>query len=177
MKQGDGTSVARGNGACMGLAEWLNGFRELHEEAKKGGLSGRELTDYYAARDELARALLAAQRIALKPDQRPRRVLRVARALQADLEFHDGAARAMTLDVSAGGFGVLLAKPPRMGDEVKVSLRIPGGESIRGNAHVVEVRRQAGNAYACFEFVELDAAEAERLESFVFDAVLDRLRS
>jgi hypothetical protein len=161
----------------MTFAEWLNSFRQLHDKAKKGRLSGREFTDYHAARDELARALLAAQRIALKPGQRPRRVLRVTRALQADLEFHDGSERAMTLDVSTGGFRVLLGKPPRMGDEAKVSLRIDGGEPIRGSARVVEVKRQVGNAYACFEFVGLDATEAERLESFVFDAVLELLKS
>jgi hypothetical protein len=161
----------------MGLTEWLKGFRELHEQARRGGLSGRELTDYHAARDELARALLATQRIALKPGQRPRRVLRVARALQADLEFHDGSERAMTLDVSAGGFAVLLARPPGVGDEVRVSLRIPGDEPIRGSVRVVGVKRQVGNAYACFEFVGLDAIEAERLESFVFDAVLAQLKS
>src|ERR671928_230325 len=50
---------------------------------------------------ELARALLAAQRVTIPTGLRPRRALRVARALQADLDFGTKAVRATTLDVSA----------------------------------------------------------------------------
>jgi c-di-GMP-binding flagellar brake protein YcgR len=160
----------------MGLGDWLKGFRELHERAKAGGLAGRDLTAYHGARDELARALLAAQHLALQPGQRPRRVLRVSRALQADLEFHDGSVRAMTTDVSAGGFGALLARPPRLDEEVKVSLRVPGGEPLRAEARVVESKALPGNARACFAFIGLDEADTERLERFVFDAVLAQLQ-
>lgn len=160
----------------MGLGEWLRGFRELHAKAKKGTLGGRDLAHYQAARDELARALLAAQHVALQAGQRPRRVLRVARALQADLEFHDGDERATTLDVSTGGFSALLASPPRPDDEVKVSLRIPGGEPLRCRCRVLEVKQQVGNVRASFAFARLDEAETERLEMFVFDAVLAQLQ-
>jgi hypothetical protein len=160
----------------MGLSEWLKGFRTLHEKAKQGGLTGRDLTHYQAARDELARALLAAQHISLQPGRKPRRVLRVARALQADLEFHDGNERAMTLDVSPGGFSALLSRPPRVDDEVTVSLRIPGGEPIKSSARVLEVKQQVGNVRACFAFAGLDEAEVDRLEMFVFDAVLGQLQ-
>ena len=65
----------------MGQAEWVKAFRDLHERAKRGALDGRDRSDYLAARDELARVLLATQRVALQPGQRPRRALRVARAL------------------------------------------------------------------------------------------------
>jgi len=160
----------------MGLSEWLSGFRALHAKAKQGLLAARELASYQAARDELARALLAAQHVALQAGQRPRRVLRVARALQADLEFHDGDERVITLEVSSGGFSALLARPPRVGDEVKASLRIPGGEPVRATARVLEVKQQVGNVRASFAFVGLDGAEIERLEIFVFDAVLAQLQ-
>ncbi len=161
----------------MSLGEWLKGFRDLHEKAKQGTLAARDLTGYHAARDELARALLAAQHLTLRPGQRPRRVLRVARALQADIEFHDGSERAMTLDVSAGGFSALLARPPKLDDEVKVALRVPGGEPLRTVARVLEVKQQVGNARACFTFVGLDEADTERLEVFVFDAALAQLQA
>jgi len=160
----------------MGLADWLKGFRTLHDQARRKALSGRDLTDYHAARDELARALLAAQHVALQPNQRPRRALRASRALQVDLEFHDGRARAMTLEVGAGGFAALLAKPPRVDDQLKVSLRLPGGEPLRADARCVDVKIQPGNARACFHFVALDDDDSERLELFVFDAVLEQLQ-
>jgi hypothetical protein len=159
----------------MSLAEWLRTFRNLHEQAKKKALSPRELETYLAGRDELARALLAAQHVALQPGVKSRRALRVSRALQADLEFHDGNVRAMTLDVSAGGFAALLAAPPKAGERCKVSLRIPGGEVLRCEARVVEVKKLPGNARAAFEFVALSTEDLERVETFVFDAVLAQL--
>ncbi len=163
-------------GERMSLGEWLRGFRDLHEKAKKGALAARDLAGYHAARDELARALLAAQHVALKPEQRPRRMLRVARALQVDIEFHDGTERAMTLDVSAGGFSALLARPPRVDDEVKATLRVPGGEPLRASARVLEAKQQVGNARGTFAFVGMEEADTERLEVFVFDAVLAQLQ-
>ncbi len=159
----------------MSLSGWLKAFRDLHERAKTGKLSPAEVKTYRSARDELARALLSAQRIALQPGKTPRQVLRVARALQADVEFHDGTERSTTRDVSAGGFGALLARPPKLDDEVKVSLRIPGGEALRCGAQVREVKLQAGNVYVCFAFIALPEAQVERLEMFVFDAVLAEL--
>jgi hypothetical protein len=159
----------------LGLGEWLKEFRALHEQAKKGALKGATLTAYRSGRDELARALLVAQRIAVPPGQAPRKALRVSRALQADLEFVDGSVRAMTVDVSPGGFGALLPRPPKVGEELKVSLRIPGGEPLRAEARVVEAKPLAGSARASFQLMGLDEADAERLELLVFDTVLAQL--
>lgn len=161
----------------MGMREWLKSFKELHAAAKSGALSARDATQCRAARDELARALLSAQRIAVTGGNRPRRLLRVARALQADLEFHDGNVRAMTLDVSAGGFSALMERPPRVEDPVKASLRIPGAEPLRAEARVVNVKQQVGNSRVGFEFVGLGEEDVERLELFVFDAVLTQLQA
>lgn len=160
----------------MGFADWLREFRALHEKARRGALRGDELTAYRAGRDELARALLAAQRLTASGGQPARRALRVPRALQADLEFVDGNVRVMTLDVSAGGFGALMAKPPKVGEELTAVLRVPGGEPLRAAARVVDVKQQVGNARASFQLVGLEEADAERLELLVFDAVLAQLQ-
>jgi hypothetical protein len=160
----------------MGIVSWLDRFKTLHRKAGTGALAPQEAVEYQTARDELARALLAAQHVALQPSQRPRRALRVSRALQADLDFHDGRARAMTMEVGAGGFAALLARPPRVDDELKVTLRLPGAEPLRADARCVEVKVQPGNARACFQFVALGDDDLERLEMFVFDAVLEQLQ-
>ncbi len=161
----------------MSLSQWLKGFKDLHEKAKRGALSERELAAYHAARDELARALLSAQHIALQPGQRPRQALRASRALQADIEFHDGTVRAMTLSISAGGFGALLAKPPRVDDEAKVVIRVPGGDPLRCEVRTLQVKQQVGNSRVAFQFVALPPADAERIETFVFDAILEQLEA
>ncbi len=117
-----------------GLAQWLLEFRQLHEKARRGQLSGRELQLYRSGRDELARALLAAQRLTLRPGETPRRALRVARALQVDLDFATSRERAVTIDLSTGGFSCLLAKAPPVGDEAGFSLRLPASDALAGRA-------------------------------------------
>lgn len=159
----------------MSFAAWLAEFRKVHAEAKRGALAGAALTDYQEARNELARALLAAQHVALEPGMQPRRSLRAARALQADIAFFDGSVRVATRTISPGGFAAVLAKPQKTGEEVTVTLRLPGGEPIQCDASVVESKPQAGNAHVSFRWVGLSEADADRLEMAVFDAVLEQL--
>jgi hypothetical protein len=160
----------------MDFRQWLAQFRHLHDAAKRGVLDGSSLADYHTARDELARALLAAQHVAIEPGQRPRRQLRALRALQVDVAFFDGTLRATTRQVSSGGFSALLAHAPKAGEEVKVTLRLPGTDPLQVAAQVVETKPQAGNAHVSFQWVGLGEEEVERLEVFVFDAVLEELK-
>jgi hypothetical protein len=78
------------------LTEWLLGFRTLHEKARRGQLRDADAVRYRAGRDELARALLTAQCLQLKSGETPRRAMRVARALQVDLDLPAGRHRAGT---------------------------------------------------------------------------------
>jgi hypothetical protein len=159
-----------------GLAEWLQGFRQLHEKARRGPLQGAVLEAYRAGRDELARALLAAQRLALRPGETPRRALRVARALQVDLDLVTSRERAVTIDLSTGGFACLLAKGPPVGEEVGFSLRLPASDPLVGRARVQDVKVLPGNARVSFAFVNQSEEEKERIEMFVFDTVLAHLQ-
>ncbi len=158
-----------------GLAQWLLEFRQLHEKARRGQLSERERQAYRSGRDELARALLAAQRLTLRPGETPRRALRVGRALQVDLDLATARDRAVTIDLSTGGFSCLLAKAPPVGDEVGFSLRLPASDPLAGRARVTDVKVLPGNVRVSFQFVNQGDAERERLELFVFDTVLAQL--
>ena len=157
------------------LTEWLLTFRQLHEKARRGQLRDAELGRYRAGRDELARALVAAQRLQLKAGEAPRRALRVARALQVDLDLATARTRAVTNNLSTGGFACLLPKAPALGDEVGFTLRLPATDPVAGRARVQDVKVQPGNARVAFMFLSLTDAERERLELFVFDTVLDHL--
>lgn len=158
-----------------GLAEWILSFRHLHEKARRGLLGERELQTYRSGRDELARALLAAQRLTLRPGETPRRALRVARALQVDLDLVTSRERAVTIDLSTGGFSCLLAKAPPVGDEVGFTLRLPASEPLAGRARAQDVKVLPGNVRAAFQFTNPSDADKERLEMFVFDTVLAQL--
>ncbi|MEI7705744.1 MAG: PilZ domain-containing protein [Deltaproteobacteria bacterium] len=160
----------------MSLKDWVARFRTQHELARGGKLSGDSLTAYRAMRDELARALLGAQTASLRSGEVPRQVLRVARALQADLEWSVDRARAVTQEISAGGFSALLAKAPPTDEEVKVKLRLPGVESVAGLARVVGVVVQPSVVRVSFAFQGLSDAERERVEIAVFDTVLQNIQ-
>lgn len=161
----------------MGFGDWLRAFRALHQGAKEGKLSAAEQESYRNGRDELARALLAAQQVMLRTGEVPRRQLRAARALQVELEIGKQKVKGLTQDVSAGGFGLLLAAPPQPGDQLRCVLRLPGQEPVAGVARVADVKVLPGNARAAFAWVSLPVADTERLETFVFDAVLQQLGS
>ncbi|HET6413232.1 MAG TPA: PilZ domain-containing protein [Anaeromyxobacter sp.] len=160
----------------MALSDWLKEFRAVHAEAKRSGLDAERLGEYQAARDELARALLSAQHVALEPGQKPRRALRVSHALAAEIAFSDRTVKVATRSVSSGGFAALLALPPKTGEEGKVTLRMPGGEVMQAAARVVEVKSQTGSAHVSFAWLALSEAEVERIETFVFDVVLEQLQ-
>lgn len=159
----------------LSLAEWIRGFKALHEKARAGKLSKAEADTYRGARDELARALLGAQRLTVKPGETPRQALRVARALQVDLDLLTSNVRAITIDLSTGGFACLLAKAPPGGDEIGFSLRIPGAEPLVGRVRVADIKPQQGNVRVSFQFVGVSGEDKERVELFVFDTVLQQM--
>jgi hypothetical protein len=159
----------------MSLKEWLTRFQAQHQRARAGTLDADGWASYRAGREELARALMAAQKASLKPGEAARQGLRVARAIQADLEWSVEKVRVVTLDVSAGGFGALLARAPPSNEDVRVQLRMPGGEALLAKARVVGVQVGATSSRVSFCFSEIGAAERERMEMLVYDTVLSQL--
>lgn len=160
----------------MALGEWLESFRELHERARGGKLSESELRNYHSGRDELATALLAAQRMNVDPALPARHSLRVARAVQIDLALSEGKQRCMTLDLSLSGFATMMGKPPPLNEAIDVTLRMPDGVPLETRALVQGARRQGGSYRVSFAFKQLKEADAERLGFVIFDVALSLLR-
>jgi hypothetical protein len=159
----------------MSLKEWLTLFQAQHQRARAGTLDADGWASYRAGREELARALMAAQKASLKPGETARQGLRVARAIQADLEWSVDKVRVVTLDISAGGFGALLARAPPATEDVRVEFRLAGGEMVRAKARVVGVQMGPTSSRVSFAFSEIGAAEREKVELVVFDTVLSQL--
>jgi hypothetical protein len=157
------------------LAGWLAAFRERHERARRGTLGPAEQAAYRSDREELARALLAAQRLTLKPGETPRQTLRVARALQIELDLPGARQRAITADLSTGGFSALLPKAPPLGEDLGLSLRLPAEAPVVCRARIIDVRPQGTHARVAGRFLDLGPGDRERLELYVFDAVLAQL--
>lgn len=159
----------------MGLAEWLRTFRVMHEKARQGTLSDEDTCAYQADRDELARAFIAAQRLTVNPAENRRQALRVARALQVDLETRVTHVRAMTQTLSIGGFSALLAKAPSPTEEITCSIRMPGADPLVATVVPASVTPQPGSVRVSFVFKKLPDPDRERLEFLIFDTVLAQL--
>ncbi|MGB8930457.1 MAG: PilZ domain-containing protein [Anaeromyxobacteraceae bacterium] len=159
----------------MSFSDWIRQFRQLHAEAKKGTLTPEDLADYRTACDEFARALITAQRLPLKPGELPRHTLRVARALQVELESPVTLLRVTTVDVGVAGFAAILPKAPRIGDEFVCKLKLPDGDPVETTVIADEVRPQPGSARISFHFPKLSDATKGRLEVVVIDTALSQL--
>ncbi len=128
-----------------------------------------------AARRELAELLLAAQQAAMPPEHRMRRHMRVAWALESELRYPSGGIRCITNDISVGGFSVLLGELPPTDARVEFALRLPGAEGLQGEARVASLVSKAGHYRVSFEFLAVAGDGRDRLERFVFEAVLRQL--
>lgn len=156
----------------MSFSDWIRQFRALHAEAKKGALSPTELEHYRAACDEFARALMAAQKLPIKPGEPPRHALRVARAVQVELEGGLIQARLSTVDLGVGGFSAILAKAPKLGDELSCRAKIPGGDPVETTVVVADIKTQPGSVRVSFGFRRLPEETKARIEGLVMDTAL-----
>ncbi len=158
------------------LVDWVVAFRALHEDARKGRLDQREMARYEQERESLAKALLVAHLLSVKPGQTARQTLRVVRVLPIELMLGTRPEQAETLDLGLGGFAVLLQKPPRVLERIGFALDLgSAGNPVRGHARVVSVQRKGKLYRVAFAFEELSTADIERLGFEIFDAVLARI--
>jgi hypothetical protein len=156
----------------MNLSAWLEQFRNLHEKARRKLLDEEATKAYHTGRDELARAMLASQRLTVKEGQTPRQALRVARALSVTL---DGV-RAVTLDFSLGGFSTVLEKAPGANELVGFTLKLPGGgDPVIGRCKLASSVQRHGSYRTSFTFLAMPEGETERVEMALIDAVLEQL--
>lgn len=161
----------------MDLAQWLNEFRQLHQKARRGPLTPEERDLYHSRRNEIARAILSSQRMALQPGLTPRQALRASLALPIDMEIHSRMRPHLTMDVSSGGFSTILAEAPPPDEAIKFSLRLPAEtEPVTGEALCVQAMRQPGRYRCSFRFESVSRSDRERVEMLVFDVLLDHLR-
>jgi hypothetical protein len=167
-----GARVSKAEVVMVSFSEWLSDLKDLHEKARAGQLDPEGLSTYRSSRDELMRSLLVAQQITREYGHTARQSMRMAWALQVDLEPSKDCIRVVTLDISVGGFSALLGSRPPADRDIEFSMRLPGGKPLQGRARVVAAIAKPGNYRVSFSFVTIGADDAERLNSFLFDRVL-----
>lgn len=157
----------------MDPSQWMAGFRVTHEKAKAKQLTEDEHKKYLLMREELARSLIQAQALSVPEGQNSRKYFRVAQMYKIEISK---TWQTMTKQVSRSGFSASLSSQLKVGQEVDFELTLAReGEPVTGKAKVVSAVKQGGwNTSFSIEY--MSEANAERLESALFDAVLSRFK-
>ncbi|MBM7113013.1 PilZ domain-containing protein [[Archangium] primigenium] len=158
----------------MGVIQFIDEFRELHTKARRGKLEVGERPAYMAAREQFARALLNAQGLMLDGAE-ARRHYRVAHQLPLELQMAYGNVWTNTLDLSAGGFSVMLPHAVDVNERPSALLYLPDGTTLAGVVRVVSQFQRADKHRASFAFLDLTERECELLEGFLIDFALERV--
>ena len=151
--------------------EWIVAFRALHEQAQAGNLDALEAVRYDRERAALSSALLTAQRLTLKPGTCVRRSLRLAAELPVEFEGGEQPVSTRTVDLTVGGFAVLLTEPLRVGDRVDFTIGLRIG-LVSGKARVVNLQRKGKPYRVGFTFEDLPSADASSIDLEVLNGVL-----
>jgi serine/threonine protein kinase len=150
---------------------WIVAFRALHERSQAGELNALESARYDRERATLFNALLTAQRLTLKPGACLRRSMRLATELPVELEGGPEPVSTRTVDLTAGGFSVLLPGPLRVGDRVDFTIGLRIG-LVSGQARVANLQRKGKPYRIGFKFEDLPSAEASLVDLEVLNGVL-----
>ena len=76
-----------------------------------------------------------------------------------------------TLDLTLGGFALMLDQPPRVGDRMRFTIALRDGP-LSGEARVVNVQRKGRPYRVGFAFEALPPAAAARIGFEVLDGVI-----
>lgn len=158
----------------MGVIQFIDEFRGLHTKARQGRLEELEKAAYLAAREQFARALLNAQGLMLDGAE-ARRHYRVAHQLPVELQMAYGNVWTNTLDLSAGGFSVMLPHAVDVKERPSALLYLPDNTTLAGRVRVVSQFQRADKHRASFAFMDLTEREMEMLEGFLIDFALERV--
>jgi len=163
----------------MDFAKWVTEFKVQHEKARKGELTPDQRERYLADRNELARAVLANQKMPVRMGQQPRSLLKATRVLPVELEVGGRLRPLMTLDLSADGFTALTGDSPANDKPLAFVLKLPGAaEPISGDVMCLGAIKQTGNFKCTFKYeASVGPLAREKIEHFVFDDLLEHLKS
>ena len=162
----------------MGIPDFMQEFKVLHDKLKNGTLTPSERLRYEVARSQFGRIALVAQQLG-HTGQTLRATLRMAKMLKVELRPDGGEPmKTSTIDLASGGFATLLPTGMRHGIGAGFTLYLPaaggGTAPITGRVAVASSRSQTSLFRVSFRFEPLDAKSKDMLEIAIIDAVLER---
>ena len=160
----------------MSLSYFVSRLADLHAKAKRNELTREEKIGYEADREDLAATILNAQKISLKPGESARGALRVNRVLPIELTSRGVTSKAVTLEISATGFAVMVSSiSTEWLDGVDFRLKLPGAVEVSGKAKVASTNHSSAHVRAGFVIDEISDSDREQIGRIVFDDLLEKL--
>jgi hypothetical protein len=158
--------------------KFVSEFKDLHEKMKKGVLTPPERARYAEARAQFGRIITMAQQLG-HAGETLRSTLRMSKMLKVEVQPDGGPlTKSSTIDLSAGGFAMLLSAGFPVGKKAAFTLHLPklagGGGPITGRCEVASSRPQASMFRVSFKLDVLPPDVQERLDVALIDAVLER---
>jgi len=159
----------------MDRTEWLNKLEALHVRLREGeALPEAEGAWYRKARTSLLSAAVDIQARMADLDGPKRSSIRISRPVQVLLEAPGWHEPTVTVDLSTGGFAVMLETPPPVTEWIKATLLLPGGPQA-ATVSVVGRWASGGLARVAFAFSEPSPALVKRVEDAMVDGLLGQL--
>lgn len=152
----------------MTRSEALARFRTLHQKKGSTGLDDDETMKYRACVERLLELALARQEAETRGGQR-RRAVRIPRAVAVDLQWSTRRTRSFTLDLSTGGFSVLLGAPPPDAEPAVALLHVRRGRTVTAAVRVVSAATARGRVRVSMAFIDIPVVEAARLRDYLVE--------
>jgi hypothetical protein len=161
----------------MGLTNFLDDLRGLHGKVTEGTASVEEQQSYQKGREDLALAILLAEKMQLKQKERARRSLRTPHECPVELRAGSSAAMGETIELSAFGFSMVLdTTAPEWRGPVAFRISLPKGGDVSGEARMAGKNPPATRSREGFAITEISDAGREALANVVFEDLLSELR-
>jgi hypothetical protein len=146
-------------------------MRDLLATSRSRPLEDAERSEYEKLRRALTDGYALAQKLTLGPGQIQRRSRRVALLLKTTVTGPDFSETTATMNLSSGGFAVLLTDAPARRTRVDFVIHTRLGR-LPGKARVVAAVRRDRSWLASFAIDEMNPAAREVLEGIVLEQVV-----
>ncbi|MGC4000800.1 MAG: PilZ domain-containing protein [Anaeromyxobacter sp.] len=159
----------------MERSEWIGKLELVHDALRSGAaVPEAERAWYRRARQELLAAAVAEQNAPVIGDERPRKALRLERAVPVRLGGDGLALDWMTTDLGIGGFAVATSAPLDPDRVTWAELDLPTGR-VGARVRVVGAVASGPRMRVSFAFEDPSQAAAAALGDYVLDELLPQI--
>ncbi len=165
--------------SAMPLEVVVAQLKHLHATHKGLPLSGGDRARYEQLRNDLARAFVSAQKVAVRTGQTAWQAASVPCAVKLTVTVAKAMHRTLTIDLSPNGLSGLVGTRIDTGTPCEFSLELPNAMPIRGSAHAVSAAPYGSGSSTyrlVLTFDRVSASDRSRLEILLLDRLFSTMK-